>query len=326
MAIPLSTLLPALLFGLATAAGALWAIREVEARRRRRHMLRQLHRFTAAAGPAAPSATELLRRATPEGGWVRGGLLRPAPIAASLERLLEQAGLPWTARGVVYSAVGFGIVAASLAWLVTASPSATMVALLLGGLVPLLHVKRKRAARLRKVEEQLPETIDLLGRSIRAGHSVFNGLRLVAEEGSDPIASEFRRVFDEQRYGMPLEESLLGLARRLDLVDVRVMVVAILIQREVGGNLAEILDKLSSLIRTRFHLRRQLQVYTAQGRLSGVVLGALPIAMGGIIFMMSPEYILPLFQLPAGRMMLFAAVGMQLVGYFWISRILRIDF
>lgn len=321
-----SALLPPILFGVATAVGVVWALRAWEEARRRRRLLRQLSRFAAAAGPAAPSAAELLRRATPEGGWVRGGLLRPAPIAASLERLLEQAGMTWSARRVVYTGIACAAVGALLVWPVTGSTTTTAVAFVLGALGPLVQVKRRRAARLRKVEEQLPETIDLLGRSIRAGHSVFNGLRLVAEEGSDPLASEFRRVFEEQKYGMPLEESLLGLARRLDLVDVRVMVVAILVQREVGGNLAEILDKLASLIRTRFHLRRQLRVYTAQGRLSGVVLGFLPVAMGGVIFLMSPEYILPLFQLPAGRLMLATAAGLQLVGYLWISRILRIDF
>lgn len=322
----LSPILPPILFGLATAALVVVGVRSWEAAQRRRRLLRQLHRYATAAGPTAPTAAELLRRATPEGGWLRGGLLRQAPIVASLESLIEQAGLAWTARRVIYTSTACALFAVVLTWLLAASAAASAVAMALGALGPLFYIRRRKAARMRIVEDQLPETIDLLGRTIRAGHSVFNGLRLVAEEGADPLASEFRRVFDEQKYGMPLEESLLGLARRLDLVDVRVMVVAILVQREVGGNLAEILDKLSTLIRTRFHLRRQLQVYTAQGRLSGIVLGFLPIAMGAMIYVMSPDYILPLFQHPAGRLMLMTAVGMQLIGYFWISRVLRIEY
>ena len=125
-------------------------------------------------------------------------------------------------------------------------------------------------------EEMLPEAIDLLGRAIRAGHPLSAGLKMVADETTEPIASEFRRTFEEQRFGLPFEDALLAMADRVSLIDVRILTTAILIQREVGGNLAEVLDNLANVIRVRFTIRRQLRVYTAQGRFSGYVLAAAP--------------------------------------------------
>jgi tight adherence protein B len=170
------------------------------------------------------------------------------------------------------------------------------------------------------VGEQLAEAIDLLTRAIRAGHALTTALRMVADESADPLASEFRRVFDEQKYGMRFEESLRGLTRRIELADVRVMVIAILVQREVGGNLAEILDNIAKLIRTRFSLRRQVRVYTAQGRMSGWVLGGLPVALGGVIYLMNPDYIGLLFVDPTGKKLLVGGLVWMAMGIFTMKK------
>jgi len=151
------------------------------------------------------------------------------------------------------------------------------------------------------------------------------GLKMAADEATEPVAGAFRRVFEEQRFGIPFEDALLGLADRIDLVDVRILVTAILIQREVGGNLAEVLDKISHTVRARFTIRRQVRVYTAQGRFSGYVLAVLPIAVGSAIFAINREYMLILFRDPLGHWLLPIGVMLQILGYVWIRRIVHIE-
>jgi tight adherence protein B len=148
---------------------------------------------------------------------------------------------------------------------------------------------------------------------------------MVADEMKDPIASEFRRTFEEQRFGLPFDDAVLAMGDRVNLVDVRILVTAILIQREVGGNLAEVLDNLASVIRARFIIRRQLRTYTAQGRISGYVLAVLPIFVASTIYLLNPEYELMLFQHPIGKLMLMTAIVMQILGYLWIRKIVNID-
>jgi tight adherence protein B len=174
-------------------------------------------------------------------------------------------------------------------------------------------------------EEQLPEAIDLIGRAIRAGHPLSAGLKMVSDESRDPVKSEFRQLFEEQRFGLPFEDSMYGMADRVPIVDVRILITAILIQREVGGNLAEVLDNLSSVIRERFKIRRQLRVITAQGRLSGYILAALPIAVGLAIFLINRPYVMILFQHPVGKLLAVSAVFLQILGYLWIRKIVDIE-
>jgi tight adherence protein B len=171
----------------------------------------------------------------------------------------------------------------------------------------------------------LPDTIDLLGRAIRAGHPLSAGLKMVADESTQPIQGEFRRSFEEQRFGLPLDDSLMAMSDRVGLVDVRILTTAILIQRNVGGNLAEILDNLAYTIRERFKIRRQLRVYTAQGRMSGYVLALLPVAMGCVFYLLNPAYIKILFTDPAGKLAMAVAVVMQLIGFYWIRKIVDIE-
>jgi tight adherence protein B len=186
-------------------------------------------------------------------------------------------------------------------------------------------VRRKRTLRFRGFEEEFPEAIDLLTRAIRAGHPLSSGMQMVAEEGPPVVSEEFQQAFDEQRFGLPFEEAILGLVDRLDLVDVRVFAIAVLVQREVGGNLAEILDNLADVIRKRFYLRRQLRVYTAQGRMTGYALGVLPFVVGFLMYLLTPELVMTLFTTLPGLVLVGTAVFLQFVGVIWIRNIINVD-
>lgn len=319
-------LVPVLLAGVAAALGTAAAVMLAESARARRHrttVLRQLGALATERGAPAVSAGEpLLRADAGDSSWVRA-LAARIPQLGSAGPLLQQAGLAWSEQRFLTSLGVGALVGGALGW--AFGGLGPLIGVVAGALVPYLYVRRVRARRLRSFEEQLPEAIDLLGRAIRSGHPLSAGLRMVAEESANPVVGEFRRVFEEQKFGLPFEDSLAGLASRVPLVDVRILVTAVMIQRDVGGNLAEILDNLSHLIRSRFTIRRQLGTYTAQGRMSGYVLGALPIAIGFMIFLVNPEYILTLFRDPVGKMMLWAAGSLQMIGFFWIRRIVDIE-
>jgi tight adherence protein B len=202
---------------------------------------------------------------------------------------------------------------------------AALIAALLGAMLPYAVVRRRRTKRLYAFEEHLPEAIDLLSRAIRAGHPLTSGLKMVADETKEPISGEFRRTHEENRFGLPFEDALLAMADRVSIIDMRILTTAILIQREVGGNLAEVLDNLANVIRVRFTIRRQLRVYTAQGRFSGYVLAALPIAVGFAIYSLNPPYITLLFTDPMGKLLVLMAVIFQIVGFLWIRKIVNIE-
>jgi tight adherence protein B len=205
------------------------------------------------------------------------------------------------------------------------SPVIGLLATGIGATLPTMYVRRKRTKRLNAFEEFLPESIDLVGRALRAGHPLSAGFKMAADDGPEPVASEFRRVFEEQRFGLPLQDSLLAMTDRINLVDVRILVTAILIQREVGGNLAEILANLAAVVRARFTIRRQIRVYTAQGRMTGYLLSALPIIIFSILYMLNAEYMSILFTDPIGKILVTAAIVMQLLGFLWIRKIIRIE-
>ncbi|HUE96493.1 MAG TPA: type II secretion system F family protein [Longimicrobiaceae bacterium] len=296
-------------------------------RRRRRQVGQQLERLSLEGlESVAPGAGKLFRSGRgPESGGLPA-LVARIPRLKDLAHRLEQAGLGWTVKSFLLLSVGLAVAAAMGTLLATRSLVYAAAAAPLGALLPYLYVSRRRARRLDAFEERFPDTIDLLGRAIRAGHPLSAGLKMVAEETDDPIATEFRQVFEEQRFGLLFEDSVTALADRVPLTDVRIFVTALLIQREVGGNLAEILDNLSSIIRQRFTLRRQVRVLTAEGRLSGYVLTALPIAIGLWVFVSNPAYINLLFEHPAGRVMVAGAVVMQGVGFLWMRKITNIEY
>jgi tight adherence protein B len=245
--------------------------------------------------------------------------------ASALKRLIGQAGLTVKpARVILLSAV-----LALPAYLVVSHLYRNTFLAVIGGTIgavaPFAGIILKRGQRLRHFEEHLPEALDLLGRAVRAGHSFTTGLELIAQECGEPIQGEFRTTFEEQNLGLPLRESLLNLTERVPLVDVRLFVTALLIQKETGGNLAEILDELSRVIRERFRIYREVKVKTAQGRLTAAILIAMPLIMLAALGALNPGYVQVLFVDPTGRMMLIVAGAMQIFGSLLLWKIVNID-
>ncbi len=192
-------------------------------------------------------------------------------------------------------------------------------------LLPIAYVAFKRNRRLRKFEEHFPEALDLLGRAVRAGHAFTTGLEMISKECAEPLAGEFRTAFEEQNFGLPLRDALLNLTERVPLIDVRFFVTALLIQKETGGNLAEILDGLARVIRDRFRIYREVQVRTAQGRLTAGILIALPIMMLIILGGLNPQYIGVLFTDPKGPIVLAVAAIMQVIGSAILWKIIHFE-
>ena len=244
---------------------------------------------------------------------------------ANIRTFIAQAGMRLRAgKLMLISAVAalIGFQACNLAYgsLLLAFPVGVLSAFL-----PLGYIALKRARRLKAFEKQFPEVIELLARSVRAGHSFTSGMEIVATDLAEPVAGEFRTTFDEQRFGLPMRDALLNLCERVPLVDVRFFVIALLVQKETGGNLAEILDNLSHVIRERFRIAGEVQIRTAQGRLTAGILIAMPIVMLLILKVINPEYANVLFLDPWGRSMLIAAACMQLMGAVLLWKIVRIN-
>jgi len=191
--------------------------------------------------------------------------------------------------------------------------------------IPFAFLAWKRQKRLRQFEERFPEALDLLGRAVRAGHAFTTGLEMIAKECAEPIAGEFRTTFEEQNFGLPIRDTLLNLAERIPIIDVRFFVTALLVQKETGGNLAEILDGLARVVRDRFRIYREVRVRTAQGRLTAAILIALPIFMLCVLSVLNPPYMRVLFEDPKGPMILAIAATMQVIGSAILWKIIHIE-
>jgi tight adherence protein B len=200
-----------------------------------------------------------------------------------------------------------------------------IVAGLAAAAIPAAAVALKRRSRLRQFEEMFPEALDLLGRAVRAGHAFTTGLELIAKESPELLAGEFRKTFEERKFGLPMRDALINLAERVPLVDVRFFVTALLVQTETGGNLAEILDELARVIRDRFRIQREVRVKTAQGRLTAAILIVLPIVMLIAMEISSPKYVGVLFSDPWGPAALGVAAALQILGSITIWKIVHID-
>lgn len=251
-------------------------------------------------------------------------LLSSFQVVDKLQRVLDQADVNWAASRLLVNVtgiaalVGLGMFLLQFNVVTCLGVSAAVVAL------PLVWLVRKRRKRIRVMIEQLPDVFELLGQALRAGHSLASGIQLVSQQMPDPIAGEFARVFHEQNLGLKIEDALLNMAQRVDQMDMRFFVTAVLIQRQTGGDLAEILDKIGTVIRDRVHLLGTVQALTAEGRLSGWVLFLLPILVFFVAMVVSPDYAQMLIGTPTGRMMLGIALGMDLMGMAMIKKIVNI--
>ncbi len=243
----------------------------------------------------------------------------------NFRRLLEQADAPLDPSKFVLLSAGLASAGAAACLLVPGVPKilAPVVAPVLG-IAPLLWILLRRRSRLRKFGAQMPEALELISRALRAGHSLASGINLVSDEMAAPISREFRRCYEAQNLGIPLEQALEDMCERVPNLDLRFFVTAIVLQRQTGGDLAEILDKIGSLIRERFKIWGQIQALTGEGRLSGIVLLALPPALFVVMYYLNPDYCSVLFTDPLGHKMLAGAVVLQILGALVIKKIISI--
>lgn len=281
-------------------------------------------RLMAARGEAGGERISILkqRRYARAPGLER--LLRRVPQAAQLDHLLLQSGLSWSVAQFI-GVTGALLLAALLllaAWPMPFPGALLLLASAVSG--PCLLVLRARAARLKKIEAQLPEAADFLARALRAGHSFSNVLQMVGDELNEPISGEFKMAHEEINYGVPMNEALQNLAARIPLTDLRYLVIAVLVQRESGGNLAEVLVSIARIIRARLKLLGQVRVLSAEGRMSAWVLGLMPVVMIGVMALVNPQYIRLLWTDPSGIKLLWYAAGMVALGVVWMRNVIRI--
>ncbi len=290
-----------------------------------RTLTTRLQEVTAADVPEAKAGEALVkqRHSGPLPGLDRfaAGTARGSALAY----WIEQSGVRLSISALLLIALA----CAAIVGLIVASALHMSAGWALGGALgfamPFVFLKVKRTRRMRAFEEAFPEALDLVSRALKAGHAFATGLKMVADEMPDPVGTEFRKTFDEQNFGLPLKDALSNLAVRMPSLDVRFFSTAVLIQRETGGNLSEILENLAHVVRERFKILRQVRVYTAHGRLTGYVLLALPAFLAVALAFINPEHMQLLFRERIGHMMLGATVIMQTIGYFWIKQVVKIE-
>ena len=313
---------------LAITAGTLWAVQRTLANRDAVKVRDRL------AGKAAPAAAAGKTPAQPlfaaEGQ--RGQALLPRILSwlnvdQSLQSLLDQAGASWTPGQVLLFIMVAALAAFNVCWYF-APPEIREIGFPLAigaGALPIVYLKRRRTSRIHGFEAQFPDALQFIARAMRAGHAFSVSLEMLHKEFAEPLAGEFRRAFEEQNLGLPIDAALEKLARRMPLLDVQFFVAAVVLQKRTGGNLAEILDKLSTLIRERFKLRGQIRSISAHGRLSSLVLTCIPIAVGIMMYFVNREHMQFFVEEEIGRMMAGLAVGFVILGYFIMRHIVKIE-
>jgi tight adherence protein B len=252
-------------------------------------------------------------------------LLRRSARVSAIQEALTQAGMKIRAGNflALCALCGLGCGIAALLW--ARNPAIAWAALVLGAFIPYSFVSYRRQKRFEKIEELFPEAIDTLARAVRAGHAFTTALEMISNEITEPLAAEFRKLFEEQKFGMPVRDALMNFTERVPLVDIKFFVTAVMLQRETGGNLAEILDNLSYVIRERFKIQRQVRVHTAQGRLTMALLMAMPPVVVVVLELFSPDFVRPLFYDPIGHFLVVVSIALQTIGYFVIRKIIKIQ-
>ena len=298
---------------------------KVPAMMMRRKLDSRLQELTQSDQPEAESTAALLKtlHSGPLPGIDRafGQTARGSAVAA----WIEQSGAKVTPSAVLLMAGFSGIVTAFFALVLMRGVMSMMIGFLVGAAIPFVVLRIKRSRRMHAFEEQFPEALDLIARALKAGHAFATGLKMVADEMPEPVGPEFRKTFDEQNFGLPLKDALENLTMRIPLLDVRFFATAVLIQRETGGNLSEILENLAHVVRERFKILRQVRVYTAHGRLTGYVLLALPAFLAVALMFINPDHMNLLFRERMGQTMLMVSIVMQTFGFLWIKQIVKIE-
>ncbi len=252
-------------------------------------------------------------------------ILRRSDRVSQLQKILAQGSVDVRAGNFLILCGLSALALAAIAFFAGGNLLFGWAGALLGFFLPYAYASHMRTKRFARFEEKFPEAIVTLARAVRAGHAFTTALEMIANEVAEPVAGEFRQLYEEQKFGLPVRDALLNLADRVPLVDVKFFVTAVMLQRETGGNLAEILDNLSYVIRERFKILRQVRVHTAQGRLTMVLLMALPPTIVVLMLFLNPGFIRPLFTDPIGHALIVGGITLQTMGYFVIRRIIRIQ-
>jgi len=315
------------LIGAGTVLGAYAAVTKLPAVLAQRKLDRRLSEVTMGiGGPGEAESDETVVKKQKSGPLpVLDKLVERTNAGGRLQRLIDQSGVKTTPGAVVLIALVMALAAGVIAGVVTQMWFLAPVAAGAAAVLPFLFLTHKRTRRMHAFEEMFPEGLDLMSRALKAGHAFQTSMGMVADEMKEPVGPEFRKTFDQQNYGLPLRDALLQMSERVPLLDVRFFVTAVLIQRETGGNLAEILENLAHVVRERFKILRQVRVHTAHGRFTAWVLLALPAFLALALMYLNPDHMKLLFTEPMGRMMLGLTVVLQTTGYFWIRKVIKIE-
>jgi tight adherence protein B len=259
-------------------------------------------------------------------GFVEALLRRATRVIRPIQRLIDQSGYRITVGTFVLATFSAAAVPIAVVTRITGYLTIGLAVGICTGAVPYLWIRWARSRRLWKFEEQFPEGIDLISRALRAGHTFQLGLKMVADELAAPVGVEFRLLYDRQSFGMPLAEALRDFAERTPVLDAKFFATAVLTQREAGGNLAEVLDNLTAVIRERFKVKRQIRVISAHGRITGWILACLPPSLGTLFAVLNREHMQLLWTDPLGLKMLYGAIALQVVGVLIIRQILKLEY
>ena len=251
--------------------------------------------------------------------------LEDLPAMQHLARIIAQGGHKFLAYRLTLLAIVLGLVAATITWTITRSIPLTAIGLVTGCSLPFFKIFRDRTSRIQRFEEQLPDAIDMVKRALRAGHPFSGAIKLVADEMDNPVAEEFGTTFADINYGNDSRRAMLGLLQRVPSVTVMALVTSVLVQRETGGNLAEILERIAAVVRGRFKLQRKVKTLSAEGRLSAWILALIPLVLFAVIWVTSPDYLPMLLEEEAGKKMIIYGVVSGIIGIYWVKKIIQIE-
>jgi tight adherence protein B len=251
-------------------------------------------------------------------------LLKRWSLLHSVQLLIQQAESPWSVSGVLLGCLGMAAAGYAVGYYELPSPLIALLPALVGAISPFLVLRFQRSRRLKEFSKHLPESIDLMSRALRAGHSLTAAIEIVGDESPEPVRSEFREVYRQQNFGLPAREALVQLALRVPVAELNFVVTAILLQKETGGNLVEVLERTTAVIRDRLRLQGEIRIYTAQGRLTGWILSLLPVAMFFLLSLANRGYTRVLIEDPMGRRLIYTGLGLMVVGGLLIRKIVNV--
>lgn len=310
--------------GLLSLVGVVWSLRQIWQERYSQHSQRfekRLHDVTAmsAAGQEITNRERQFSRLP----WLHQRLMHWS-WAERIDRKLSKAGVTWVVADFLLATTFMALVGLGIFTFFGASFAVSLIGMALIGALPYLLLTLLERRRQMKLESQLPDVLEFIARSMQAGHAFSSALQMAASESPEPIGSEFQTAFNQVNLGLPVQQALTGLAERIDCADMRYFSVAVLINREVGGDLAGLLRNVADLIRTRLKLRLSIRALTAEGRMSAWILGTLPFILGALLLVLNPDYIAPLWQDPVGQRLVLYVLVLMGVGILWMSRISRV--